>query len=69
MVSRKIPNTVIGNAILDLFPLGTLKITVGQRVAFAESFGRGGSVLEDAAHGAAADEMRASVRELQGLMR
>src|SRR5215469_3692962 len=72
MVNRKIPKTVLGNAILDLlreFPVKTLKSTVGQRVAFAECLGRGGSVLEDAAHGAAAEEMRALVRELQGLMR
>ena len=71
-MNRKIPNTVLGNAILDLlrdFPVKTLKTTVGQRVAFAESLGRGGSVLEDAPQGAAADEMRALVRELQGLMR
>jgi chromosome partitioning protein len=72
VVNRKIPNTVLGNAILDLlreFPVKTLKTTVGQRVVFAESLGRGGSVLEDAANGPAADEMRALVRELQGLMR
>src|SRR5713226_6967759 len=71
VVNRKIPNTLLANAILDLlreFSVKTLKTTVGQRVAFAESLGRGGSVLEDAAHGAAADEMRALVRELQGLM-
>jgi chromosome partitioning protein len=40
VVNRKIPNTVLGNAVLDLlreFPVKTLKATVGQRVIFAES--------------------------------
>jgi chromosome partitioning protein len=63
---------VLGNAVLDLlreFPVKTLKATVGQRVIFAESLGRGGSVIEDAPAGAAADEIRAVLKELQGLVR
>ncbi len=70
VVNRKIPNTVLSKAILELlleFPVETLKSGIGQRVAFAESLGRGGSVIEDAAHGLAADEIRALVRELKEL--
>ena len=72
VVNRKIPNTVLGNAILDLlreFPIKTLKSTIGQRVIFAESLGRGGSVIEDAPTGSAADEIRRVLKELEGLMR
>lgn len=72
VLNRKIPNTVLGNAVLDLlreFPIKTLKTTVGQRVIFAESLGRGGSVIEDAPTGAAADEIRAVLKELQGSIR
>ena len=72
VVNRRIPNTVLGKAILELlreFPVETLKSSVGQRVAFAESLGRGGSVIEDAPHGPAADEIRALVSELKDLMR
>jgi chromosome partitioning protein len=72
VVNRRIPNTVLGKAILELlreFSVATLKSTVGQRVAFAESLGRGGSVIEDAPHGTAADEIRALVSELKDLMR
>lgn len=72
IVNRKIPNTVLGNAVLDLlreFPVKTLKTTVGQRVIFAEALGRGGSVMEDAPSGAAAEEIRSVLKELQGLMR
>jgi len=71
VVNRRIPNTVLGKAILELlreFSVATLKSTVGQRVAFAESLGRGGSVIEDAPHGTAADEIRALVSELKDLM-
>jgi chromosome partitioning protein len=72
VVNRKIPNTVLGKAVLELlreFPMETLKSTVGQRVVFAESLGRGGSVIEDAPHGTAAEEIRALVSELRDLMR
>lgn len=70
VVNRKIPNTILGVAVLDLlreFSVKTLQSTVGQRVIFAESLGRGGSVVEDAPHGAAAEEIRALIEELRGL--
>jgi chromosome partitioning protein len=70
VVNRTIPNTVVGKAVLDLlreFPIKTLRTTIGQRVIFAESLGRGGSVIEDAPNAVAAAEIRALVHELQGL--
>jgi chromosome partitioning protein len=72
VINRKIPNTVLGRAVLELlreFPVATLRSTVGQRVIFAESLGRGGSVIEDAPYGTAAEEIRALVSELKDLMR
>ena len=72
IINRKIPNTVLGKAVLELlreFPVETLKSTIGQRVAFAESLGRGASVVEDAPHGVAAEEIRVLVGELKDLTR
>jgi chromosome partitioning protein len=71
VVNRKIPNTTLGKAVLELlreFPVETLKSTVGQRVIFAESLGRGGSVIEDASSGPAAQEIRTLVNELKELV-
>src|SRR5690349_8039700 len=70
VVNRKIPNTTLGKAVLELlgdFPVETLKSTIGQRVIFAESLGRGGSVIEDAATGPAAQEIRTLMNELKEL--
>jgi chromosome partitioning protein len=72
VVNRTIPNTILGKAILELlreFSVKTLKSTIGQRIIFAESLGRGGSVIEDAPQGAAAQEIRTLIKQLRDLMR
>jgi chromosome partitioning protein len=71
VVNRKISNTILSKAVLELlheFPMKTLRSTVGQRVAFAESLGRGGSVIGDTPHSTAAEEIHALVNELKDLM-
>ncbi|MEQ9641729.1 MAG: ParA family partition ATPase [Alphaproteobacteria bacterium] len=54
-------------AALAEFDAPLAKARLGNRVAFAESFGRGATVLETATSGTAADEVRALAEELQRL--
>jgi len=61
VVNRKIANTAIGRDVRAAFkgvPFPLLKESVCQRVAFAESFAEGQSVLEVQPNGAAASEIR-----------
>jgi chromosome partitioning protein len=70
VVNRRIANTAIGRDVVAAFeehPFSVLKATLSQRVAFAESFAGGLSVLEAAPGSSAAMEIDELVREIAGL--
>ena len=70
VINRKIVNTAIGRDVAEAlasYEIPVLKATIGQRVAFAESAAQGGTVLETAPDGAAAQEILALLHELRGL--
>ena len=65
VLNRRIANTAIGRDVVDVFadqPFPVLLQAVTQRVAFAESFTRGLSVLEAEPLSAAASEIKALAR-------
>ena len=67
MINRKIANSAIGRDVaqaLKGYPFPVAKVTIGQRVAFAESAAAGLSVLEIDPKGAASREIRSLVSEL-----
>jgi chromosome partitioning protein len=67
VINRKIVNTAIGRDVreaLSSYPLPVLKSQVGQRVGFAESAGRGQTVLETEPQGTASKEILALVKEI-----
>jgi chromosome partitioning protein len=71
IVNRKIINTALGRdvfAALENYPFSTLKTTIGQRVAFAESAAVGASVLETDPNGAASLEINSLTREVLEIM-
>lgn len=71
VVNRKIGNTALGRdvfAALENYPFPTLKTTIGQRVAFAESAALGASVLEIAPNSEASREITALTREVLEMM-
>lgn len=71
VVNRKIANTAIGRDVAKAFdehPFPVLSATISQRVAFAESFAQGLSVLESSPDSAAAEEIDSVIREM-GLAR
>lgn len=71
VINRKITNTAIGRDVseaLAQYPVPVLATAVSQRVAFAESAAQGLTVLETDSKGAAAEEIRALMRELERLL-
>lgn len=69
VVNRRIANTAIGRDVVAAFeehPFPVMKATLSQRVAFAESFAAGLSVLEAARGSSAAKEIEDLVREITG---
>lgn len=71
VVNRKIANTAIGRDVgqaFEEYPYPVLSSGLSQRVAFAESFAAGLSVMETAPDSAAAAEVAGVMRELAGLV-
>ena len=71
IVNHKIVNTALGRDVfvaLENYPFPTLKTTIGQRVAFAESAAVGKCVLETDPHGAASQEINALTCEVLEMM-
>jgi len=68
VINRKIANTAIGRDVAKAFgehPFPVMKSVISQRVAFAESFTQGLSVMESAAGGSAAEEIKTLIREIE----
>lgn len=66
-INRKIVNTAIGRDVVDAlagYEIPILAASVSQRVAFAESAGQGGTVLETDPTGQAAQEINILVDEI-----
>lgn len=66
-INRKITNTAIGRDVADAlsgFEIRVLQAHICQRVAFAETAATGQTVLETDSKSAAAEEIKALVREL-----
>lgn len=71
VINRKITNTAIGRDVteaLSEYELPVLKAQVCQRVAFAESAGRGQTVLETAPESIASQEIEALTTEVMELI-
>lgn len=69
-VNRKIVGTAIGRDVqkaLSDYPIEVLKVSLCQRVSYAESAGAGLTVLETEPKGAAANEIRMLLKEIMGL--
>lgn len=67
VINRKIVNTAIGRDVVDAlssYSIPVLSASIAQRVAFAESAGQGGTVLETDPTGQAADEINELVDEI-----
>lgn len=72
LVNRLILNTTMGNEIggaLAGFPYATLETMLRNRQAYVKSAAQGLTVLETEPQGPAADEIRALVREIEGVVR
>ncbi|MCB8878437.1 AAA family ATPase [Acidisoma silvae] len=72
VVSRKIGRTVLGREITDAlaeFALPVLKAGTTQRIVFAEAMTAGTTVIEHEPKGAAADEIRAILAEIEEMSR
>lgn len=68
VINRKIANTAIGRDVAKAFgehPFPVMKSVISQRVAFAESFTQGLSVMESGAGGSAAQEINVLIREIE----
>ena len=70
LISRKVSNTAIGRDVKDAlagYPIPVLDVSIGHRIAFAESAGQGQTVLETLPKGAAAKEIRGLAQSLRKL--
>jgi chromosome partitioning protein len=71
VISRKIGRTALGRDILEAlaeFDVPVLQAGTSQRVAYAEAMTAGSTVIESHPRGAAADEVRALLAEIQEVM-
>jgi hypothetical protein len=69
-LSAKVVNTAIGRDVKDAlagYPIPVLNLSIGHRIAFAESAGQGQTVLETLPKGAAAREIRDLAQSLRRL--
>ena len=70
LISRKVINKAIGRDVKDAlagYPIPVLDVSIGHRIAFAESAGQGQTVLETLPKGAAAKEIRGLAQSLRKL--
>jgi chromosome partitioning protein len=72
VVSRRVGRTSLGRGISDAlaeFQMPILTASTAQRVAYAETLTAGTTVIESQPRGPAADEIRAILSEIEGVMK
>jgi chromosome partitioning protein len=72
VISRKIVNTAIGRDVIEAladYPLPVANTHICQRVSFAESAGRGQTVLETEPESLASQEIQALTKEMMELLK